>query len=194
MEKVGDSELSIEEWLKELSKKKIIKESAAQKLLENFFIPLDLESYEMLNSIKERKNKIKFIAKKYNISILTVEEKFKSNNEIITTLLEEGFFRLIVTIAKENINPYIDFLDSIDFCLEVFAQTIYDYMKFRNVMKQIDRKKTPLRLYGFVYELFNNYLKIEINKRSELKPVLGKRGGRYIERVSKNGNWYKKYN
>ena len=67
-------------------------------------------------------------------------------------------------------------------------------MKLRNEMKQIDRKITPPRLYGFVYELFNNYLKIEINKRSELKPVLGKRGGRYIERVSKNGNWYKKYN
>ena len=47
-------------------------------------------------------------------------------------------------------------------------------------MKQIDRKITPPRLYGFVYELFNNYLKIEINKRSELKTVLGKRGGRYI--------------
>ena len=91
MEKVGDSELNIEERLKELSKKKIIKESAAQKLLENFFISLDLESYEMLNSIKERKNKIKFIAKKHNILILTVEEKFKSNNEIIPTLLEEGF-------------------------------------------------------------------------------------------------------
>ena len=157
MEKVGDSELSIEEWLKELSKKKIIKESAAQKLLENFFIPLDLESYEMLYSIKERKNLIKFIAKKHNVSILTVEEKFKSNNEIITTLLEEGFYRLIITIAKENINPYIDFLDSINFCLEVFVKAIYYYMKLRNEMKQIDRKITPPRLYRFVYVCIRLY-------------------------------------
>ena len=201
MEKVSDSVLRIEEYIQELGKRRHIEESDVQKLLDNFFVfkgvRMDLESMEML--YKKRKNLIKFLSEKNNISTLTVEEKIKSNQEIINNLFE-GLVKLLITVAKSNQNPYLDFLETVQLFARIFHWAIYFYMADREVylnMKEIARPAAKYKyrtLYAFVESYLRMTLEIIIEERSGSKTALiGKRGGRYIERVSKNGNRYRKY-
>ena len=201
MEKVSDSVLRIEEYIQELGKRRHIEESDAQKLLDNFFVfkgvRMDSESMKML--YQKRKNSIKFLSGKNNISTLTVEEKIKSNQEIINNLLE-GLFKLLVTVAKNNQNPFLDLLETFQLFVRTFHLAIYFYMADREGylnMKEIAKpgaKYKYLTLYDFVESYLEIILEIEIEKRLGFKTALiGKRGGRYIERVSKNGNRYRKY-